>query len=127
MRIQRRISASFPVEMLWIYLPKLISKEKSGGYFVYSYFRIASIEPALSLFETLPGPALFVGNAAGVSEHFVNYTHCKSSFAVVRSLPKLHREVSSDIISLSSLRCGSSQNQTTFAYQVSIELVAMTV
>ena len=125
MRIQRRISASFPVEMLWIYLPKFISKEKSGGYFVYSYFKIASIEPALSLIETLPGPALFVGNAAGVSEHFVNYTHCKSSF--VCSLPKLHREVSSDIISLSSLRCGSSQNQTTFAYQVSIELVVVTV
>ena len=46
-RIQRRISASFPVKISWIYLPKFTSKEKSGGYSVYCYSRVASIERAL--------------------------------------------------------------------------------
>ena len=48
-RKQRKISASFPAKMLLIYLPKFISIEKSGGYSVYSYSRIASIERVLSV------------------------------------------------------------------------------
>ena len=50
-RIQKRISASFPVKILEAYLSKFTSKEKSGGYSVYSYSRIASIERALSLLD----------------------------------------------------------------------------
>ena len=38
----------FPVKMLWIYLPKFTSKEKSGGYSVYSCSRIASMKRALN-------------------------------------------------------------------------------
>ena len=45
--IQMRISASFPVKLLTINLPKFTSKEKFGPYFVRSYSRIASIERAL--------------------------------------------------------------------------------
>ena len=48
-RKQRRISASFPVKMLLIYLPKFVSIEKSGSYSVYSYSRIASIERVLTV------------------------------------------------------------------------------
>ena len=40
-RIQRKISASFPVKMLY---SKFISKEKSGGYSDYCYSRKESIE-----------------------------------------------------------------------------------
>lgn len=35
--------------MLWINLPKVISKEKSAAYSVYSYSKIASIKRALNL------------------------------------------------------------------------------
>ena len=43
-RIQRRFSASFPVKTLQITVPKFGTKEKSGGYSVDSYSRIASTE-----------------------------------------------------------------------------------
>jgi len=49
MAIQTRNSASFPVKMLiYIYLLKFTSREKSGDYSAYSYYRIGSIESTLS-------------------------------------------------------------------------------
>ena len=39
-RIQRRISVSFPLKILWLYLPKFTSKEKPGDFSVYTYSRI---------------------------------------------------------------------------------------
>ena len=47
--IQTRFAASFPNKMLLRSRPAFHSKEKSRGYFVYSYSRIGSIESALSL------------------------------------------------------------------------------
>ena len=44
--IQRRFAASFPSKMLRN-RPAFHSKEKSRDYFVYSYYRIGSIERAL--------------------------------------------------------------------------------
>ena len=34
-----------------IYLPKFTSREKSGGYSVYSYFRMVSIERVLNVIQ----------------------------------------------------------------------------
>ena len=48
-RIQRRISVSFPVKLLSMHLPKFTSKEKSEAYSVYSHSRMASIERALRM------------------------------------------------------------------------------
>lgn len=42
------MSALILVKMFSAYLPKFTSNKKRGGYSVYSYFRIASIEGTLN-------------------------------------------------------------------------------